>query len=204
MANSAAAHELITELNDQIAHLQEAQEDHTHTREDVDGILILDSALHPSNIPSSNSVTFPLSFPTITLTANNSKCISTHKTNLRINGDISVPVLLTPSLSRRLVSVHHVTKRAGPMIFRPKGAFMLNRNKLAATASWRNPFYKLYRTVEATAFMTKPNLPSPPQKFPHRFGPDQLVNRTPIESGHQFFLHSAEKKKLPNRFLCEP
>lgn len=78
VANAAKEHELIAELNEQISNLEEAQEDDRQISDDEDGMIILESAFHPSNVPSFNSTIIPLSSSTTTLTANNSKWASTH------------------------------------------------------------------------------------------------------------------------------
>lgn len=121
---------------------------------------------HPLNVPTSNSQIIPLASPTITLTDNKTACKTTHKTKLRINDSISIPSLVTPELSNVLVSVHDVTKRAGPVLFTPRRAFILHRKKVSALATWRNPFYKIDNDNQAHTFVTKPNLPSSPKPPP--------------------------------------
>lgn len=162
VANAASANELIAELNEQIANLEEAQADHHHASDDEDDMLILGSTCHPSNVPDSNSPTVPLSPPTTTLNANNSVCEYNHKKTLKISDKIRVKALVTPALSSRLLSVHDIAKRASLVIFTRNKAFIIGKNNLEATASWRNPFYKADRTKRAQEFITKKQK-SPPK-----------------------------------------
>lgn len=71
--NMTEAQQLLEELNNHIAQLEEYQDGQDRTDEG-DGKLILDNACHPSNVPSSKSKTIQLNRPTITLTANNNEC----------------------------------------------------------------------------------------------------------------------------------
>lgn len=71
VANSAAAREWIAELNDHIAKLEDEQDDEN----DTEGKFILDSACHPSNVPSSNSLMTKLTHPTTTITADNRRAL---------------------------------------------------------------------------------------------------------------------------------
>lgn len=165
VASAASANELIAELNDQIAQLED-QEREAQNSED-DGKLILDSACHPSNVPYSDSPLVPLSSPTTTLTANNSTCASTHKTTIKVNEHLSIPALVTPALTRKLLSVHDVALKAGPVIFTHNRAYILRRNRIAATATWKHPFYKIDTEQPAPAYITKTNKKSPTKPPPH-------------------------------------
>lgn len=160
LANSTEAHELIAELNEQIAELEEAQERKNKDRDD-EGTFILGSACHLSNFPHSDSPMNPLLYPTTKLTANNSACKSTQKIPLTISDWIKVPELVTPSLSRKLVWVHDIAKRVGPIIFTPRTAYIIKKGKLEATATWRNQFYEIDKKQKSKAFVLKPNRPSP-------------------------------------------
>lgn len=153
---------MLAELNYQISHLEEVHDEQNQINDD-DGALILGSACHPSNVPHSNSAIIPLSSPTITLTSNNTVCKTTHNTTLQINDSITVPALVTPELSSGLISVHEVTKRAGPIIFTPKLVYILNKNKISSTATCRNPFYKIDKNTRFHAVITNPIRTSPPK-----------------------------------------
>lgn len=83
-----------------------------------------------------------------------------------INNALGIPALVTPELSSGLVSVHDITKNSVPVIFTPIHAFILNRNKVAATATWQNPFYRLDKNSHAHVFITNPKHPSPPKHIP--------------------------------------
>lgn len=153
--NSTETRQLITELNNQIADLEESQEINNQYGNDDDGKYILDSACHTSNVPQTNAELIPLTTPMKTLTANNTPCETTHKTTLQISDSFRIPALIIPTVSTSLVSVHEVAKKAGPIIFMPKRAFILNKHKLIATATWCIPIYKLDTETRANAFLTK-------------------------------------------------
>lgn len=59
-----------------------------------------------------------------------------------------------------------MAKRVGPVIFTPKRAYVVNRTKIAATATWKNPFYKIDYNSRTYAFVTKSSQTPPPKPKP--------------------------------------